>query len=42
LLLERAYLLGGLREFGAEAFGLPDLKLVAKTGKRDRVGNSGM
>src|ERR1700741_2394384 len=35
LLLERANPLGGLREFGAEALGLPDLKLVTNTGKRN-------
>src|SRR5262249_1216531 len=42
LLLERADLLGGLREFRAEAAGLPDLKLVAEAGERDRVRDSRM
>src|SRR5262249_41111116 len=42
LLFERANLLGGLREFGAKAVGLPDLKLVAETREGHGVGNSGM
>ena len=37
LLLERAHLLGGLREFRAEAFRLPDLKLVAEADEGDLV-----
>src|SRR5262245_54536769 len=42
LLLQRANLLGGLREFRAEASGLPDLKLVAKAGEGDLVLDAGM
>src|SRR5262249_60403103 len=35
-------LLRGLREFRAEASGLPDLKLVAETGEGDLVLDTGM
>src|SRR5262249_20414774 len=42
LLLQRANLLGGLREFRAEASGLPDLKLVAETGEGDLVLDAGV
>src|SRR5262249_39935838 len=42
LLLERADLLGGLREFRAEAPGLPDLKLVAEAGTGDLVLDAGV
>src|SRR5262249_57282997 len=42
LLRERANLLGGLREFRAEASGLPDLKFVAEAGKRDLVLDAGV
>ena len=42
LLLQRADLLGGLREFRAKASGLPDLKLVAEPGKGDFVADAGM
>ncbi len=40
--LQRADLLGGLREFRAKAAGLPDLKFVTETGERDRVRDPGM
>ena len=40
--LERAHLLGGLRELAAETAGLPDLKLVTQTDERDRVGDPRM
>src|SRR5262249_42822583 len=39
---ERANLLGGLREFRAEASRLPDLKLVAETGESDLVLDAGV
>src|SRR5262245_66614139 len=42
LLLQRANFLGGLREFRAEASGLPDLKLVAEAGEGDLVLDAGM
>src|SRR5262249_56055696 len=42
LLRERANLLGGLREFRAEASRLPDLKLVADTGEGDLVLDAGV
>ena len=40
--LQRADLLGGLRELRAEASGLPDLKLVAEADEGDRVRDAGM
>src|SRR5262249_37961395 len=40
--LERANLLGGLREFRAKASRLPDLKLVSEAGTRDLVLDAGV
>src|SRR5438132_14094306 len=42
LLLERAHLPGGLRELRAEAFGLPDLKLVAEAREGDGLRDARM
>ena len=42
LLLERADLLGGLREFRAKATRLPDLKFVAQADKGDLVLDAGV
>ena len=39
LLLDRAHRPGGLRELRAKAAGLPDLKFVAETDERHRVGD---
>ena len=40
--LERAHLLGGLRELVLETAGFPDLKLVTETDERHRLGNARM
>ena len=39
-LLERAHLLGGLRELALKPAGLPDLKLVAEADESDRLARS--